>query len=220
MNLDELERLHREASPGKWAIYLHSWHTALVTDDKSAKIYHDEIAPEVRQSTDAAYIAALHNAFPALLALARDGERYRDTSETGDYRVPHSEWKHFGNAAHFICGRWCRFHLATQVGPWLVSTVGEYVHPSRSAGSERTEIDYLLDNPLGEEIGGGRFFETMVFPAGEPCNTKECACGMPAIGGDEVDFSGYMTRKEATEGHRAMCEKYAAIDAARKGEKP
>jgi len=77
MNLDELERLHREASPGKWAIYLHSWHTALVTDDKSAKIYHDEIAPEVRQSTDAAYIAALHNAFPALLALARDGERYR-----------------------------------------------------------------------------------------------------------------------------------------------
>src|SRR5919106_127620 len=37
-----------------------------------------------------------------------------------------TELKWFGHAAHFICGRWCRFHLATQVGDYLVSTVGEY----------------------------------------------------------------------------------------------
>jgi len=41
-----------------------------------------------RRDTDA--IAALHNAFPALLALARDGERYREqfsTSETSGLLV-------------------------------------------------------------------------------------------------------------------------------------
>jgi hypothetical protein len=39
-------------------------------------------------------------------------------------RVP-LRW--FGHAGHFICAEWCRFHLCTQVGPYLISTVGEYV---------------------------------------------------------------------------------------------
>lgn len=43
-----------------------------------------------------------------------------------------NEWEWFGNAAHFICGRWCRFHLATKVGKYLISTVGEYVSPRNS----------------------------------------------------------------------------------------
>lgn len=77
MNLDELERLHREATSGNWDALLHNWHTALITDDDNAKLYRNEIAPQIRQIADAKYIAALHNAFPALLALARDGERYR-----------------------------------------------------------------------------------------------------------------------------------------------
>jgi hypothetical protein len=54
--------------------------------------------------------------------------------------IPVHNWKWFGSAAHFICGRWCRFHLATQVGRYLISTVGEFVHP-RHGGSERAEAE-------------------------------------------------------------------------------
>jgi hypothetical protein len=41
-------------------------------------------------------------------------------------------WEWFGNAAHLIVSRDCRFHLATLVGPWLISTVGEYFPDERS----------------------------------------------------------------------------------------
>lgn len=121
--------------------------------------------------------------------------------------VDPSEWKWFGNAGHLICGQWCRFHMATQVGPWLVSTVGEYVHPSHSSGAE-----FLKDHPLGEEIGWDRLFETMVFRAGEPC-AGSCGCGIPGISGEEVDMEGYNDRKSATDGHMAMCKKWAATPA-------
>ena len=33
--------------------------------------------------------------------------------------------KWFGSPGHFICSFDCRFHLCTQVGDYLVSTVGE-----------------------------------------------------------------------------------------------
>ena len=36
-----------------------------------------------------------------------------------------SKWKWFGHAGHFICGTHCRFHPPTQVGKYLISTVGE-----------------------------------------------------------------------------------------------
>lgn len=41
--------------------------------------------------------------------------------------IPPEKWKWFGHPAHFICGRDCRFHLATKIGRWLVSTLGEYL---------------------------------------------------------------------------------------------
>jgi hypothetical protein len=125
--------------------------------------------------------------------------------------VPADEWKWFGNAGHFICGRWCRFHLCTQVGPWLISTVGEYVHPRHSAGGEKQEAAYLMENPLGEEIGCGRKFETMVFEAGPPCRDNECNCGLPKIASSERDAEGYNDRGSATKGHLSMCQKWAAL---------
>jgi hypothetical protein len=118
-------------------------------------------------------------------------------------------WKWFGNAGHFICSQWCRFHLCTVVNGYIVSTVGEYVHPMRSQGNEKIEGEWLMKHPFGEEIGCGRLFETMVFPVGQPCESVECGCGLPTIGGDEVAFEGYNTRKEANAGHMKMCRRFA-----------
>ena len=122
-------------------------------------------------------------------------------------KYPHDQWEWYGNAGHFICGRWCRFHLCTKIGPFVVSTVGEYVHPMRSKGSEMTESLWLADNQWGEEIGSGRKFETMVFRHdGASC---QCGCGLPNHDGHDLDSRGYNTPADARAGHMAMCEKYA-----------
>lgn len=119
--------------------------------------------------------------------------------------IPHSEWKWYGNAGHLCVGRWCRFHLATEIGDYLVSTVGEYVHPTKSKASEYEESLFLAEHPLGEEIGCGRLFETMVFRVDGHCVAEGCNCGMPKVAGFELASSGYNTRKDATEGHMKLC---------------
>ena len=109
-----------------------------------------------------------------------------------------SGWRWFGNAGHFIGSPWCRFHMTTQVGAYLVSTVGEYFPPH---GMD-------LDNDMSN-IGDKRKYETMVFHAGEPC---ACGCGLPQIDGVELDGVGYNNAKDATEGHDFMCIKWASQD--------
>jgi hypothetical protein len=107
---------------------------------------------------------------------------------------------YFGNAAHFIGADDCHFHIATQIGEYLISTVGEY-RPLKETGG------YLYGRePV--EIGINRKYETMVFRAAGPC---QCGCGMPEHSGSEIDFSGYNTRAEANVGHEALCAKYEAI---------
>jgi len=131
----------------------------------------------------------------------------------------------FGNAGHFICGHWCRFHLTTQVGPWLVSTVGEY-WPERVVREIHAEVHdagWLAENAhlkgdtfdaaymkrFGfEQIGYNRLYETMVFRAGEPCNDPGCGCGLPAIDGRELDSAGYMNAKDATKGHHKLVARW------------
>jgi hypothetical protein len=136
---------------------------------------------------------------------------------------PKDDWKWFGNAAHFICGHMCRFHMATQVGPWLVSTVGEMWPDSEVreiyANSRGIELvgrgdaraaDYM--RKVGyEEIGYGRKFETMVFRAGSPCSAAGCGCGLPSISGEELGSESYNDAAAATAGHREMCDKWASI---------
>lgn len=137
--------------------------------------------------------------------------------------VERSAWKWFGNAAHLIVARDCRFHLATLVGPWLVSTVGEYLPDSqvretiassrgvelRGRGDAR-EHDFM--KRVGYlEIGLGRKYETMVFRAGKECATPDCGCGLPCPSDwSELDMAGYADAGAATRGHYAMCEKWAA----------
>lgn len=139
--------------------------------------------------------------------------------------IPREEWEWFGSAAHLIVGADCRFHLATYVGPWLVSTVGEWLPDSDSwhiyAESRGVEIEGRGDarradflNKVGfVEIGAGRTYETMVFRAGdERCSRKDCDCGMRVVAEwTELDADGYNVRGDAQRGHYAMCEKWAAI---------
>lgn len=135
-------------------------------------------------------------------------------------------WKWFGHAGHFICARDCQFHLCTLVGKHLVSTVGEYwpdrqvreihaqVHDQKWLNENRhlkgDTFDSAYMKKFGfETIGCDRKYETMVFLAGQPCDRKDCGCGLPEISGSELDFGGYNDAKAATEGHYKLCEKWA-----------
>lgn len=120
--------------------------------------------------------------------------------------IPQDKWKWYGTVGHFICGQWCRFHLTTKVGPWLISTLGEYVHPRHGMGSELKEAEWLSANFPGENIGCDRKYETMVFVAGKPCG---CGCGLPTTDGNEKHFKGYNDAKSAREGHMKLCRKFA-----------
>lgn len=123
--------------------------------------------------------------------------------------VDQRDWKWFGVAAHFCCGQWCRFHMATQVGEYLISTVGEYVHPRHSNGSEAEEARWLSENWPGEDIGMDRKYETMVFRAGKPCTSAGCGCGVPEIGEVCDGFGSYNDRASAQAGHLCLCNEYA-----------
>jgi hypothetical protein len=117
-----------------------------------------------------------------------------------------SEWEWFGHAAHFCASKWCLFHMATQVGEFIVSTVGDY------------RPGYSTDE--AEEIGYKRKYETMVFKAGAVCSAPDCGCGMPSLDPPmEIDSSGYNTPADAAEGHMKMCRKYDAIARAALGPK-
>jgi hypothetical protein len=141
-----------------------------------------------------------------------------------------TELKWFGHAAHFICGPWCRFHLATQVGDYLISTVGEYwpEREVREIHAEHYDADWWRENRHLKgghydaaymkrfgfmEIGYQRTYETMVFRAGLPCTIESCACGLPGISGSELDFAAYNKAGDAAAGHMLMVEKWASADA-------
>lgn len=150
-------------------------------------------------------------------------------------RIPESEWKWFGNAGHFICSHWCRFHLCTLVGGYIVSTVGQYwpERPVREIHAKVVDPKWLQKNKdlkgvyfdaaymdkFGyEDIGHERKFETMVFKAGKKiCKLKSCGCGLPVIDGSELDFGAYNTAGEATNGHMELCKKWAASPATEEG---
>ena len=136
-----------------------------------------------------------------------------------------ANWKWYGHAGHFICAQWCRFHLCTVVGGYLVSTVGEY-WPYREVREIHAKVydpGWLADNQhlkgdtfdaaymkrFGfETIGCDRKYETMVFRAGKPCTFKDCRCGLPTIDGSELDFGGYNNAGEAAKGHYTLCQKW------------
>ncbi len=130
-------------------------------------------------------------------------------------------WRWFGHVGHLCVGHWCRFHLTTHVGHYLVSTLGEYV-PDEQVRNMLAQIRGIQIEGRGdarlydwlqkcgfEEIGYDRVYESMVFPAGKPCHTRGCGCGLPEILHPEADFAGYLTPAAATLGHYELCKKWA-----------
>lgn len=97
-----------------------------------------------------------------------------------------------GHAQHFICARSCQFRMATSVGPYVISTVGEY-DPKGS------------DDGAWTAIGCGRLYETMVFRTE---GTHE-RCGCPLIKDfEELECAGYNDPVAATKGHMLMLGRY------------
>lgn len=117
--------------------------------------------------------------------------------------IPVDKWKWHGMAGHFICGDGCLFHMTTQIGRYLISTVGHYL--PRGKASKETERD--LEH--AETIGCERKFETMVFKRKGRC---QCGCGLPEHDGSDIDFEGYNDYASATKGHMRLCLRYAGLE--------
>lgn len=137
---------------------------------------------------------------------------------------PAAEWRWFGHAGHFICAQWCRFHLCTQVGDYLVTTVGEYVPDEQVreilakcrgvtlSGKGDARLTDWMEKCGFEDIGLDRTYETMVFAYDGVCEVEDCGCDLPVIIPTELDFGGYNMAGDASKGHYAMCEKWAKAD--------
>ena len=108
--------------------------------------------------------------------------------------VPPEDWKWYGTPGHYILADDCIFHMTTQVGKWLVSTVGD-LH--RRKGPPVRETKGLQNC---EAVAIGRFFETMIF-LGEDGQQ---------VGIQEGDAIGYDMGEEATAGHYKACREWAA----------
>lgn len=113
---------------------------------------------------------------------------------SGDQGVPMTSragWKWYGYAGHLCVGKRCAFHLATRIGGFLISTVGDYYPPN---SSRRETIGCGTDD----------FFETFVFHCqGDDKN------GNPIIDPSEIDGERYADSNAAENGHYRYCEKYA-----------
>jgi hypothetical protein len=139
-------------------------------------------------------------------------------------KVSATKWKWFGHAAHLIVGDHCRFHMATLIGDYIVSSVGEYwpERSSREIHAKYHDATWLASNQhrLGDDfdwhymkkfgyetIGCDRKYETMVFRVtGKMC---DCGCGLPKIIPSELDFDSYNDAIAARKGHMELCAKWA-----------
>jgi hypothetical protein len=135
-------------------------------------------------------------------------------------------WVWMPHPAHFICARDCQFHLATYVGGYVVSTVGE-LWPERSSRETHAEVydpkwltenrhlkgdnfDHAYMQKFGfETIGDERKYETMVFKA-RRATDKETCCPWRIDVSNEKDFEGYNTPDAAYAGHMRLCKKWSA----------
>lgn len=108
-------------------------------------------------------------------------------------------WIWMPHPAHFICSYKCHFFLATYVGKYIVSTVGEM--------ADTNEHHERCQKGTWEEIGCGRKYETMVFKAVKDKENKCCPWSVNVE--TELDVKAYNTAEEATEGHYKLCNKWS-----------
>lgn len=101
----------------------------------------------------------------------------------------------YGSPAHFICADRCRFHLATEIGKHIISTIGEFYRKP--------------DDTEPEEIGCDRKFETFVFE--KIAGRCACGCGIPKFEPCVIDSLPANDRATANRNHVKLCRKYAAV---------
>jgi hypothetical protein len=128
-------------------------------------------------------------------------------------------WVWMPHPAHFICARDCKFHLATYVGGYVVSTVGELWPDSKvreihaqvkgvKIEGKGDEWDYNYMKRFGfDDIGCARKYETMVFKAKR--YAEGGCCPWRISSGSNVDFEGYNDPDDAYAGHLKLCAKWA-----------
>lgn len=142
-------------------------------------------------------------------------------------KITRDKWIWMPHPAHFICSHDCKFVMATKVGKYIVSTVGEYFPdaPIREINVECRGIklegkgdarraNYM--QKLGfEDIGYNRKYETMVFKAQSfkkkyPKETEIC-CPFAIIVSKNTDSNGYNKASDAFKGHYKMCDKWSKL---------
>lgn len=106
-----------------------------------------------------------------------------------------SEWIWMPHPAHFIGAWMCRFRLATCVGNYIVSTVGEF------------EPNGLSEKADYKDIGIDSKYETIVFKSTE----SDHACCPKKITPEEIDDRFYNDPGSAYKGHLELCEKYSKL---------
>jgi len=123
------------------------------------------------------------------------------------------------HAAHFIGADSCMFRMATEVGGFIVSTVGQYWPDrpvreviARSRGiiieGRGDDFDRKYMEKIGfEEIGHNRLFETYVFFS-KP-KKPECGCAFEVDGYSEIDSLPANDPQQAYENHLMMCDKWS-----------
>lgn len=138
------------------------------------------------------------------------------------------KWIWMPHPAHFICAKDCRFHLATYVGGYIVSTVGElwFERGSREIHASIYDKEWFAANQhlLGdmfdaayfkrfgyEELHiGGWTYETMVFPAKRNKKEKgEMCCPWRAVTSDSKAEDVYKSSDDAYRGHMGMCNRFS-----------
>lgn len=109
--------------------------------------------------------------------------------------IRRKSWIWLPHPAHFVGAFRCDFRLATVVGDFIISTVGEY----------RFSADKKIS-----KIGPDRFYETMVFFK-KDYNLENCGCYKFEIDGDCIELDGYDKCDEAMSGHNKICRKYSML---------
>ncbi len=138
-------------------------------------------------------------------------------------KITKDKWIWMPHPAHFICASDCKFFLATKIGKYIVSTVGEYFpdapireifaqsrnKPLEGMGDAR-RADYMKKIGFEELHCGGILYETMVFKATKSPKEKGCkACPFVIDSGQNLDSEYYKTPNEAFIGHYKLCQKWS-----------
>lgn len=114
-----------------------------------------------------------------------------------------SKWIWMPHPAHYIL-RWrCQFRLATYVGGYIVSTVGEQVPGDTKVKDTSTAIFSVDFESFTKD---DEFYESMVF---ETIKTDNDCCPYKMKAGSELEIKYYKTSSEAVAGHNELCEKWS-----------